>query len=224
MEKKELNSTGPKIPFSPNHSISSKGSSTSPIIGSESVVLKVSKTKRLLGCHTVSVNGIVRLPGASQTTPDEQAYFVRFCDQSLPGKGWTVIQRRGPPMGFTGHHDPLNFTRSWEEYKKGFGDLNGEFWWGNENIHRLSQEEDLTLRFDLWDFEGNHAVAEYDSFKLANESSAYRLSVSGYHGNASDSFSAHDNFRFSTHDRDNDMAPDCCPCAPAYGGGWWFFR
>ena len=20
------------------------------------------------------------------------------------------------------------------------------------------------------------------------------------------------------------QAPKCCPCAPAYGGGWWFYR
>ena len=25
-------------------------------------------------------------------------------------------------------------------------------------------------------------------------------------------------------DRNNDQAPKCCPCAPAYGGGWWFYR
>jgi hypothetical protein len=23
--------------------------------------------------------------------------------------------------------------------------------------------------------------------------------------------------------RNNDEAPKCCPCAPAYGGGWWFY-
>lgn len=50
------------------------------------------------------------------------------------------------------------------------------------------------------------------------------LTVQGYSGNASDSFSAHNTFAFSSYDRDNDRAPDCCPCAPAYGGGWWFFR
>ena len=21
-----------------------------------------------------------------------------------------------------------------------------------------------------------------------------------------------------------EQAPKCCPCAPAYGGGWWFYR
>ena len=36
--------------------------------------------------------------------------------------------------------------------------------------------------------------------------------------------SAHNGFSFSTVDRNNDQAPKCCPCAPAYGGGWWFYR
>ena len=42
-------------------------------------------------------------------------------------------------------------------------------------------------------------------------------------GNASDSLSNHNGYMFSTVDVNNDKAPACCPCAPAYGGGWWFF-
>ncbi|KAF2344313.1 Fibrinogen alpha/beta/gamma chain C-terminal globular domain, partial [Trinorchestia longiramus] len=195
-------------------------SATEPSVG-----VRLPKARRSLGCQSVAASGIIALSGSvPQGSVAGPGYFLRYCDQTLPGGGWTVIQRRGPLRGSTGPHTPYNFTRSWEEYKRGFGDMDGEFWWGNDNIHRLSQEQPLMLRFDLWDFEGNHAVAEYSSFRLANESSQYELSVSGYQGNASDSFSAHDKFRFSTYDRDNDRAPDCCPCAPAYGGGWWFFR
>ena len=52
----------------------------------------------------------------------------------------------------------------------------------------------------------------------------YRLWVGGYGGNATDSLSAHNSYPFSTVDKNNDEAPRCCPCAPAYGGGWWFYR
>ncbi|XP_063603689.1 uncharacterized protein LOC134779444 isoform X2 [Penaeus indicus] len=154
----------------------------------------------------------------SQRHSDGHDYFHRYCDQETAGGGWTVIQRRGmfgPPF--------YNFTKSWRDYKLGFGDLSQEFWWGNDNIYRMVRSQDTVIRFDLWDFEGNYAYAEYLSFSIGPESDNYRLSVFDYRGNASDSFSAHNGYLFSTVDRDNDEAPDCCPCAPAYGGGWWFY-
>ena len=40
-------------------------------------------------------------------------------------------------------------------------------------------------------------------------------------GNDDDSDDSDDN---DNDDRNNDQAPKCCPCAPAYGGGWWFYR
>lgn len=129
-----------------------------------------------------------------------------------------MIQRRGM---FGAPFD--NFTKSWRDYKFGFGDLSREFWWGNDNIYRMVRSQDTVIRFDLWDFEGNYAYAEYLSFSIGPESDNYRLSVFDYRGNASDSFSAHNGYLFSTVDRDNDEAPECCPCAPAYGGGWWFY-
>ena len=61
-------------------------------------------------------------------------------------------------------------------------------------------------------------------FRVESEESNYRLWVGGYGGNATDSFSVHTGYAFSTVDRNNDEAPECCPCAPAYGGGWWFYR
>ena len=60
--------------------------------------------------------------------------------------------------------------------------------------------------------------------RVENEENLYRLWVAGYTGNATDSLSAHNSYPFSTVDRNNDEAPRCCPCAPAYGGGWWFYR
>lgn len=154
----------------------------------------------------------------SQRHSNGHDYFHRYCDQETAGGGWTVIQRRGM---FGAPFD--NFTKSWRDYKFGFGDLSREFWWGNDNIYRMVRSQDTVIRFDLWDFEGNYAYAEYLSFSIGPESDNYRLSVFDYRGNASDSFSAHNGYLFSTVDRDNDEAPECCPCAPAYGGGWWFY-
>ena len=57
---------------------------------------------------------------------------------------WIVLMNR-----FDGS---LNFNRSWSEYKNGFGDIGrGEFWLGNEKIHRLTNTHGVayTLRIDV---------------------------------------------------------------------------
>uniref|UniRef100_A0A182STW5 Fibrinogen C-terminal domain-containing protein n=1 Tax=Anopheles maculatus TaxID=74869 RepID=A0A182STW5_9DIPT len=43
-----------------------------------------------------------------------------FCDQEYESGGWAVIQHR--------YDGSTNFYRGWQEYKDGFGDLEGEFW------------------------------------------------------------------------------------------------
>jgi hypothetical protein len=51
-----------------------------------------------------------------------------------------VIQRRGD------FGEPrTNFTAAWSDYKNGFGDLYGEFWFGNDFIHRISNEAQVNV-------------------------------------------------------------------------------
>ncbi|GFR72528.1 fibrinogen-related protein 3.2 [Elysia marginata] len=45
------------------------------------------------------------------------------CDTQTDGGGWIVIQRRA--VG------DVDFYRNWTEYRDGFGDLDGDFWLGN---------------------------------------------------------------------------------------------
>ena len=62
-----------------------------------------------------------------------------------------------------------NFTREWDDYKHGFGDLNGEFWFGNEFIHQLTKnkgDKGMRLRVELESHYGQSAWAEYDTFRL----------------------------------------------------------
>merc|ERR1719244_708764 len=81
----------------------------------------------------------------------------------------------------------------------------------------------MILRVDLEAHDGRTAKAEYTTFRVEGESTNYRIWVGGYSGNASNSLSAHNGYQFSTMDKNHDQAPKCCPCAPAYGGGWWFY-
>ena len=63
-------------------------------------------------------------------------------------------------------------------------------------------------------------MANYDSFIVNNETLGYVMYVSGYSGNASDSFTYHTGMMFTTKDRDNDQYSG--NCAIYNGGGFWY--
>ena len=77
----------------------------------------------------------------------------------------------------------VDFFRNWADYRKGFGNLSGEFWLGLDKIHRLTSQTNNKLRVELEDFDGNTAYAEYDTFTVADEADMFRLRVWGYKGN-----------------------------------------
>ena len=77
-----------------------------------------------------------------------------------------------------------DFYRNWTEYKTGFGDVEHEFWLGNDNLHLLTSQKNYTLRVELEDFENNTLYAEYRVFSIKSEEDKYRLNVGGYSGTA----------------------------------------
>ena len=93
--------------------------------------------------------------------------------------GWTVFQRR--------LDGSVDFFQGWESYKNGFGNLSGEFWLGNDNLHCLTASDDVMLRVDLEDFDGNITYAEYTTFQVADEADKYRITIGGYNGTTGDS-------------------------------------
>jgi len=111
--------------------------------------------------------------------PDGGKPIKVLCDMTTDGGGWTVFQRR--------LDGSVNFYVGWASYKNGFGNLNSEFWLGNDNLHRLTDTGDVMLRVDLEDFDGNFTYAEYSTFKVADEGDKYRLLIDGYKGTAGNS-------------------------------------
>ena len=129
-------------------------------------------------CAQLRQDGITS-SGVCTINPDGNKALQVFCDMTTDGGGWTVFQRR--------LDGSVNFYRSWIIYKRGLGNLNGEFWIGNDNLHHLTTADNVTLRVDLEDFDGNITYAEYTTFKVANESDKYRLLIRGYSDTAGDS-------------------------------------
>uniref|UniRef100_A0A8C6SA10 Angiopoietin-like 6 n=1 Tax=Neogobius melanostomus TaxID=47308 RepID=A0A8C6SA10_9GOBI len=138
--------------------------------------------------------------------------FQGWCEQSRAQGGWTVIQRR--------QDGSVNFFRTWEQYKQGFGNLDGEYWLGLEHLYWLTKQGQYRLRVSLEDWQGRQVFAEYDSLHLEPETDWYRLRLGQYHGTAGDSLSWHNNKAFTTLDRDKDSYTG--NCAHYQKGGWWY--
>ncbi|XP_061176515.1 ficolin-3-like [Saccostrea echinata] len=143
-----------------------------------------------------------------------------YCDMSTSGGGWTVIQKRVDGK--------VNFNRSWQEYKAGFGDVSTSHWIGNEIIHQLTKKNSSTLYVSITLKNGTTLFIQYDTFSISGENDDYRLYIAGKatgmlddrirYGTGADNING---MKFSTYDKDNDLAGSKCTDAMGIGG-WWF--
>ncbi|XP_077972279.1 ryncolin-1-like [Styela clava] len=138
-----------------------------------------------------------------------------YCDQETDGGGWIVIQRR-----LDGTED---FYRDWNDYVTGFGYKEREFWLGLETMHSISTNGAHEIRFDFTTMDNEKLFAKYRQFQIAGAEDSYRITITGYSGNAGDSMAFHNNNQFSTMDQKNDLDQGK-NCAEAYKGGWWYNR
>jgi len=66
-----------------------------------------------------------------------KTHFNRNCSKQVQLQrcvvtGWTLMQHR--------LDGSVDFYRNWSEYRLGFGQLDGEFWLGNEHIHQITRQ------------------------------------------------------------------------------------
>ncbi|XP_035784566.1 fibrinogen-like protein A isoform X2 [Anopheles albimanus] len=168
--------------------------------------------------------GAVQRPRSCRDIPDgmsgEETIYLGpgepvevYCDQDYEEGGWIVIQNR-----FDGF---VNFNRSWEKYRDGFGDIGTEHWLGLDTIHRLTVATPHEIAFVAESFKGERRWARYTLFEIGGETDRYRLQKLGvYSGTLGDEFNYNKGMEFSTYDQDHDQYADV-NCAVRTASGWW---
>ena len=145
-----------------------------------------------------------------------------YCDQTSQGGGWTVFQRR--------QDGSVDFRRNWNDYKDGFGSLESEFWFGNENIHDLTKPSFAPKKSQLMinmrmNGKQTPEYVKYSTFEITDEATKYVLKINGFSGNMTfdpKNFEYNNNQPFSTIDSDNDKWSKNCASKDGGGGGWWY--
>ena len=142
-----------------------------------------------------------------------------YCDQDTDSGGWIIYQRRVDGS--------LNFTRSWQDYKDGFGtngDGTTELWLGNENVYQMVQSYGYLkgeLRIEADAFDGTHCWLVASDFRMYPEGRRYKMDwgrVTESHSGIALNWNFHEVLTFKTHDNVDGQAQ----CLREYKGGWWY--
>ncbi|XP_040264248.1 angiopoietin-related protein 3 [Bufo bufo] len=149
-----------------------------------------------------------QLSGIYTIRPNNSAEFSVYCEFTTDA-AWTLIQRRTDGS--------VDFNQTWEDYTKGFGDLNGEFWLGLKKIFSLSQQADYILHIELQDWKNNRRFVEY-LFTLGNQDTSYALQLSQVLGTIPSALPEYTPLAFSTSDHHSQHLK--CP-GETSSGGWW---
>lgn len=132
-----------------------------------------------------------------------------YCN--MTAGGWTVLFRKS-------QNSPIEFQNSYQVYKNGFGDLNGDHFLGLENFHLLTKDKNRELIAVL-----NDTNYRTGYFKVLNEFNHFKLVVDNQIDKFPDESSLMllNNSLFSTLDLDFDLAVNS-NCSSGWKAGWWF--
>ncbi|XP_040211495.1 microfibril-associated glycoprotein 4-like isoform X2 [Rana temporaria] len=108
-----------------------------------------------------------------------------YCDMTTDGRIWTVFQKR--------LDGSMDFQQSWQDYVNGFGNADGEYWLGLQNIYLLTMNREYELRVELEDTLGDTAFAQYGNFSLSRnalnpENDGYRLYLGAFTDGEADDY------------------------------------
>ena len=124
--------------------------------------------------------------------------------------------------------DSVDFNRGWDDYVNGFGEEDGNYWIGLEEIHQLTTMHDVDLNMNIETYEGAPFTMTLEGFSVGSVATNYQMHFWGY-SETSDRIkntifaSRYNGTMFTTRDRDNDIRDTNC-ASDVYRGGWWYSR
>lgn len=152
-----------------------------------------------------------RQNGIYEVKPDDDSNQRLNVYCNMTAGGWTVLFRKSDKSS-------INFQNSFESYKNGFGDLNGDHFLGLENFHLLTKNKNRELMAVL-----NDTSYRIGYFKVLNEFNHFKLIIDNEIDKFPDESSLLllNNSLFSTIDLDYDLAVNS-NCSSGWKAGWWF--
>ena len=180
---------------------------------------KFIKPNLFRSCLELLNNGFTK-SGMYEIKPYLNITQTVYCDQDTKDGGWTVFLRNA--------HGFMTFDKKWNEYKNGFGNVEYDFWLGNEFMYNVTKlyNSHISKTVELYIIvaapDDHSFYAMYKNFAILSEDKNYTLQVSSHFmGTMGDALQYHNNMQFSTMDRDNDE--DTGDCVNHHGGyGWWY--
>ncbi|GBL86719.1 Techylectin-5A, partial [Araneus ventricosus] len=71
----------------------------------------------------------------------------------------SVIQRRGQYGNGENY-----FNKKWKEYKEGFGNMQREFWLGNDHIYAITNQDRYVVRFEMTNDQEKSVFTHFENF------------------------------------------------------------
>ncbi|XP_065062233.1 ficolin-3-like isoform X1 [Rhopilema esculentum] len=182
--------------------------------GNESALVYKKVQQTYSTCNEIREAGWRKSDIYDLTLPNGEILRV-YCDMVTADQGWILMQQKTD--------NDTSFSRSWDEYKAGFGDFKTNFWIGLTNLHLFTRTKPRKILFEGNMINGNSFIAIYHGMSIGDESQNFLLKTGRFIeeiSTAYDSFTSCNGAPFTTFDRDNDN--DDSNCAETYKGGWWY--